>query len=445
MRAHVSSKAPHRTLVTLSVIFVLFVILGPVTAQSATYYVATTGNDTNPGTSQKPWLTIQRCFSSGLLVAGDVCEVADGTYTSTTSGRVVNISPTSPQGQPGNPIILRAANRHGAIIEAPNSWPGVDCEVVSCPFAGIMITNRQYYVIEGFQFTRPGSYYSTKASSSGITLFGASNIVIRYNHFHDIGRNVCHNGLMGQVGVFAQSPINLLFENNIFNTIGRLRNGENGCVTDKFQHDHGIYIENGTETTIQRNIFYDVNRGMAINLKARVDGTKTLRTKIFHNLFSGKAPDGRPGGHIALTNVLDDIQIKNNIFHDPPGGYAIWWSLSSTVASGPGLVLQKNLTNSTNSEKNLTNPYMRPLSGITAIENLMNTNPGLTSGSLISASTGLMSTSTNNFSLAPSSPAIDAGVDVGLPFSGSAPDIGAFEFSDQEGKSPVRPAGLQIR
>ncbi len=412
----------------------LLVMLSSIPAHGATYYVSTTGSDSNPGTSaDKAWLTIQKCFSpTSPLVAGDVCEVADGTYSSTTSGRVVNITSSSPQGTSEAPIILRAANRHGAIIEAPNAWPDVNCELSPCPFVGIMISNRQYYVIDGFQFTRPGSYYAAKASSAGVTFFGASNIVVRHNHFHDIGRNVCHDGLMGQVGAFAQSPKNVIYEHNIFNTIGRLRNGENGCETDKFHHDHGIYVENGTDVTIRRNIFYDVNRGMAINLKARQEGTRTLRAKIFNNVFSGKSPDDRPGGHLALTDLLDDVQVKNNIFHDPPGGYAIWWALSSKVAPGPGLTLQTNLTNSTKSERNFSNPYLRPLSGITLIRNLMNTSPGFSNAR------------NYDYTLSTGSAAINAGTNIGLPFSGSAPDIGAFEFSEQSENSAPRSPQLQI-
>ena len=422
-----SGKFRRRTGYWLCGTSVVFALFSALTAQGATYYVSTTGSDSNPGTSKQPWLTIQKCFSSNSpLVAGDVCEVADGIYTSTKSGRVVNITPSSPQGVAGSPITLRAANRYGAIIEAPNAWPGVDCEVSSCPFAGIMISSRQHYVIEGFQFTRPGSYYAAKASSAGITFFGASNIVIRHNHFHDIGQNVCHDGLMGQVGAFAQSPTNLVYEHNIFNAIGRRRNGEGGCVTDKFQHDHGIYVENGTDISIRYNIFYDVNRGMAINLKARVAGTRTLRAKIFNNVFSGKAPNDRPGGHIALTNLLDDVQVKNNIFYDPPGGYAVWWAYSSAVAPGPGLVLQNNLTNSTNLEKNFTNPYLRPLSGITLRNNLMNMSPGFVNAQM------------HDYALTIGSAAVNAGANVGLPFSGSAPDIGAFEFSEHGRITPPK-------
>lgn len=428
-----SSKFRRRSKCWLYGASVLFTLFECFTAEGATYYVSTTGNDSNPGTAKQPWLTIQKCFSSNSpLVAGDVCEVANGTYSSTTSGRVVSITSSSPKGTTEAPITLRAANRLGAIIEAPNSWPSVDCEHSPCPFVGIMISNQQHYVIEGFQFTRPGSYYAAKASSAGITFFGVSNIVVRYNHFHDIGRNVCHNGLMGQVGAFAQSPQNVTYEHNIFNTIGRLRNGENGCETDKFHHDHGVYIENGTDITIRRNIFYDVNRGMAINLKARQEGTRTLRAKIFNNVFSGKSPDNRPDGHLALTDLLDDVQIKNNIFYDPPKGYAIWWAFSSKIAPGPGLVLQNNLTNGTNSENNLTNPYLRPFSGITLTKNLMNTSPGFSNARA------------HDYRLSIGSAAINSGTNVGLPYSGLAPDIGAFEFSEQNGNSQLRSPELQI-
>ena len=45
------------------------VLLWTITAQGAIYYVATTGNDTNPGTQDSPFLTIQKCVD--IVVAGD--------------------------------------------------------------------------------------------------------------------------------------------------------------------------------------------------------------------------------------------------------------------------------------------------------------------------------------------------------------------------------------
>ena len=47
-------------------------------AFSATYYVATTGNDNNNGSVGAPWATIQKC--ANVAIAGDTCNVAAGNY-----------------------------------------------------------------------------------------------------------------------------------------------------------------------------------------------------------------------------------------------------------------------------------------------------------------------------------------------------------------------------
>ena len=41
---------------------------------------------------------------------------------------------------------------------------------------------------------------------------------------------------------------------------------------------------------------------------------------------------------------------------------------------------------------------------------------------------------TSKYTLKSDSPAIDAGIDVGYPFSGAAPDMGAFEFNSNNKK-----------
>jgi hypothetical protein len=44
---------------------------------------------------------------------------------------------------------------------------------------------------------------------------------------------------------------------------------------------------------------------------------------------------------------------------------------------------------------------------------------------------------TSKYYLNTDSPAIDAGIDVGYPYSGTAPDIGAFEFSCDNDNRPA--------
>ncbi|MBL8012665.1 MAG: right-handed parallel beta-helix repeat-containing protein [Candidatus Omnitrophica bacterium] len=408
----------------LKVLLILITMGLANSAWAATYYVSTSGNDLNNGSSAATaWRNPQKCVEPGSpLVAGDICEIGDGTYTSSAvKGRVMAITSSSPQGTAGSPITIRAANPFGATLEAPDTFPGVNCNTTACPYAGIYISGSKYYVIEGLQFTRPGSSYADLGSSAGITMFSVTNITVRNNHFHDIGRNVCHEGLKGQSGVFGGQTKNLLFENNILNKIGRLRNGENGCVTTKFQHDHGIYLDESDNAMIRNNIFYDVNRGVPINIKA-YSGV-TSRLKIFNNTISGKSPTGSPKGQIAITNRATDIQIKNNIFNDPPD-YVFWWYITSVVNN---LVIENNLSNST--AATLINPYLQPSSGIIYTNNTLNTDPLL------------WDPANGDFGLKLLSPAIDAGTtlsEVTQDFTGAARpngpayDIGAFEGSGSQ-------------
>jgi len=48
-----------------------------------TYYVSPNGNDSNPGTSSLPYLTIQKCLDR--VQAGDACEIAEGNYSIITA------------------------------------------------------------------------------------------------------------------------------------------------------------------------------------------------------------------------------------------------------------------------------------------------------------------------------------------------------------------------
>lgn len=413
-------------------IFIIFIaLLMGTRVEAATYYVSTSGNDSNDGSSANPWRNPQKCTLSGTpVVAGDTCIVQSGTYTNlgdgsvpgSFKGRVVVINSSSPVATAANPITIKSEVPLGAIIEAPDVWPGVDCNVSTCPFTGIYISGGgSYYAIEGFQFTRPGSSQATKAASAGISIAStATNVTIRNNSFHDIARTVCSNSIFGNTGIFGSNQTNILIENNLFYTIGRLRNGESGCVTDKFQHDHGVYLDVSTNAVIRRNVFYDVTRGFAINLKAFTGGTQTTNAKIYHNTFSGDSPTTVPRGQISLVDTFDGLHIANNIFNNPEDGYVVGWGSSlggsnPAVATGAGITFEDNITNSTRAESSMTNPSLKPVSGITYTNNTMNTSPGF------------VSAGTNDFRLAAGSAAINAGVSLsGYSYNGAA-DVGAYE------------------
>jgi len=72
----------HRIIMFVCLICLLFVGFGtlptPVAAAGNIYYVAKTGNDSNPGTQAQPFLTIQKGVNS--MVAGDTLYIRAGTY-----------------------------------------------------------------------------------------------------------------------------------------------------------------------------------------------------------------------------------------------------------------------------------------------------------------------------------------------------------------------------
>lgn len=411
---------------SLSGMLFLIALLAAAAAQAATYYVATTGNDTTGnGSSGSPWATPQKCVTQ--VAAGDTCTVNDGIYTDTGSdGRTVLItSSNSVSGTSSDPITLKSTNPNGAKIVVRTN--------LNQNQAGIYLSGLSWWIIEGFEIYDDGrSTQGANAAIVGIYLYGTStsNITVRKNKIHNIGRAVCSESLYGNVGILLGNTSKVVIEQNQLYTIGRLRNGESGCSTTIFQHDHGIYADSTENLTILRNVFYDTNRGMPIVLKAYAGSTK--HTRIFHNTIAGKSPTGVPAGQISLVNVLDDIQIKNNIFYDPPG-YVFWWhTTSSIVPTSPGVVIQYNLSNSTQST--ILNPNFLPSSGITYTNITLNTYPGF------------LDATANNFVLTSGSSAIDRGTNVGLPFSGSAPDIGAYEHSDPNSDPPpVSPIGLRIQ
>ena len=390
-------------LVILPVCALLFFI-GAVTVQATTYYVATTGSDSNSGTSGSPFLTIQRCIDT--VEGGDTCTVADGTYTDTDGNGIVGYI-TGANGTAGAPITIKSTNPFGAIIKVPG---------INSHNAGFYVA-RTYYIIEGFNISG-GTSNDASASHHGVSVAGgATGSIVRKNTIHNIASTICSNSIFGNTGVFLDDATGITIEGNSFYTIGRLRNGEKGCSTILYQNDHGIYVKGTTNTTILRNVFRDTNRGWPIHLYG---GTAT-NISIYNNTLVGKSPTGSPVGQIMLASTITTANIKNNISYDAEVAMIHYYSLTAS-----GVTVSYNLSNTL--EKTSTR------AGVAFSNNLERTGPGF------------VDVLGNNFKLTTGSAAIDAGTNVGYQFNGAAPDIGAHEFLDQGGDSsaPASPQSLRV-
>ena len=98
-----------------AIIAVQLVGLSPASAAGTTYYVSTSGSDSNSGTSTSaPFQTIQKCAS--VAVAGDSCLIMAGTYHET-------VTPTN-SGTSSAPITFAPYNGASVTIDGANAVTG---------------------------------------------------------------------------------------------------------------------------------------------------------------------------------------------------------------------------------------------------------------------------------------------------------------------------------
>ena len=362
------------------------------TAQGATYYVATTGSDSNPGTQAAPFLTISK--GTNRAAAGDTVIVGNGTY-----GNNGFISDGS-GGQNGYqaPVTISTAGTSNAWITVKAQNPGqaiLDCGTTSsalgCDKYIYLNGTAAYWSFQGLVFTR-GAF-------GGIgTDLGASNIQVIGCQFQYIG-NWNDPTQIGEDGIgFNSTATNWLIQGNIFHDIGR---------TNAVNLDHGIYAE-GTNVTIINNIFYNIPHGWGIQV-----ANGATNWLIANNTFASPSPT--TGGLIMLWNTITGMSITNNILYYPGGSYGI----SQYTATLSGCAINNNLVSGPSS-------IMANAAGCT-----------LGSSNQVGPIPSFVSLSTYNFQEQAGSPSINAGIylaAVPIDFAGvtrppgGSTDIGAYEY-----------------
>ena len=194
----------------------LILMLAPsLTGQAgATYYVSTTGNDSNPGTIGSPWLTIQHAANS--VSAGATVYVFGGVYHES-----VNF-PAS--GTASAPITFQSYPGQTAVID------GTGVSVNGTQGLINIVGRRSYITIKGFEIR----HYTTSNENdvpSGVWITGSgTGIQILNNRVHDITTKVEANGNAFGISVYGTSktPITQLVISG--NEVYDLRTGESESV-----------------------------------------------------------------------------------------------------------------------------------------------------------------------------------------------------------------------
>lgn len=370
------------------VIFLTSIFLSSFSATAAEYFVATNGNDSNPGTKAAPFKTIQKGVNAARN-PGDIVSVRGGTYMGSVVMRYSGVS--------GKPITLRSYPGEKAKIDQ-----GPDLATTAAKFRRVILDGGStngvknpigWLIIDGLEITR---------GNEGIKMYKAHDVIIRNCNIH-------HNISMGFLG----SGTRVTIDRNIIANNGFTHSLPNYTI-------HGIYMS-GTTIKITNNIIHsNICSGIQVAGYTTTYGSAWYGAKywlIANNTF---AVNKGCAAILLYKPLTTDNLIVNNIFYNNnPSGKS---NAVSFVNSGPRNTIKYNLFYSATNR--IPYSFTVPVSH-TASNNLTQVNPKF------------RSPSTYDFLLLLSSPAINKGTtltSVKTDFRGiarpqrGAHDIGAYEM-----------------
>lgn len=340
---------------------------------------------------------------------GDTLIVADKSWPGSEN---VWIKSDQTHGEPGKPITVMGAPGtqpvlHGEIDIETDYWRLVNlhfrdganvkfvtngAEIRGCSFIGsgyaygalIVDADVQDILIENNYF----EIANERSTHHAIYIHAADNVVLRGNTVTSYG----NNGMKGYgLHIYDENKgkgvdrvaHNYIIENNVIYGVHEraaiiVGYGGNGATL------HGAVIRN--------NLIFDCNVGIMIK-------NNVFDIKVFNNTIYALMGDNPKG--IQLRRVETDIEIKNNIIYSERGNH-----IELQMPENPNLDITNNL-------------YFPDAE----LESVSDGNPIIDDPEFVKPGF-----SDYDFGLKSTSPAIDSGVDVGLPYAGSAPDLGAFEF-----------------
>jgi len=417
-----------------------------ITASANTFYVSTTGADTNPGSQAQPWRTIQKAVDT--IAAGDTIIVKPGTYAGCRIGKSgsINGSCTLMAETPGTVIInsLSPANRHQSLIEIEN-------------FSATI----RYWVIDGFELAGAQRYgidlrdtdfitvQNCKAHNSGLTgifLAFCYHPLIQNNESYSNGEHGIYQSNSGDFPTIIGNRLHHNFAAGIHMNGDRNFTPGDGVISFAVVEKNiiwengagggsGINCDGVSDSVFRNNLLYN-NHASGISLYAIDASEGSSRNRVYNNTIVMPA-NGRwcvniPPSSSGQPNPAGN-DVRNNILYL---SHTFRGSVSIYSASAPGFSSDYNVVvNRFSTDDGNTN---RSLASWQAL--------GYDQHSIIATPDQLFSNAAgNDYSLKSGSPAIDAGVslssDVHEDITGAPRprgpefDIGCYEAAGASGPS----------
>jgi parallel beta-helix repeat protein len=422
------------------------------TASAVTYYVSTSGNDSNSGTEVQPLRTIQK--ATDMVVPGDTIIVLAGNYSERTTISSSGFSGSAISFQAKGAVATKGFVLRGNYIDingfeikdtpatnGSNYLDGAGVAVLGSS-SHCMIQNNNIHNV-----TSVGIYLSSSSSDCEIENNKVSYAGLCGMHIDGFNHNIIDNDISHSL----QHPPNWTNLPSGMDADGIRFFGSGHNINSNYIHDILLSEDNATAhidcfqtwgpangITLGYNRCINKNNGMQGATVEQIN--QPVRDLTFNNNFFSTEGTSIDINNQEVQPDMPRMKIVNNTFYDS-GYYAILFRGSSSsivknnlfingstdylfVANSPGLDVGYNCTYHTNGSTPNGTRYPNDLWGV---------DPKCVS--IVSG----------NFELLPSSPLIDAGIYVGLPYLNLAPDIGAYEYQAVDITSPLAPEGLNVR
>jgi hypothetical protein len=322
-------------------------------ADATTYYVATTGNNSNPGTNASPWRTIQHAVDS--IGPGDTILVKSGTY----AGCRIESS-----GSPNAVCTLKADTGASVLINVPSSAQRHNSNIEIENFDETV----RYWVIDGFEVANAGRYgidlrdteYITVQNCfvhhsvvTGIFLAFGYHPLIQYNESANNGEHGIYQSNSGDYPIIRANRLHHNVGAGLHMNGDRNFTPGDGVISYALVEKNIVY-ENGTgggsgincdgvnDSLIRNNLLYN-NHASGISLYA-IDGSQgSSRNQVYNNTII-MASDGRWCVNIGASTEGQSEpvgnKIKNNILYTP---HSFRGSISTYENDTPGFESDYNV------------------------------------------------------------------------------------------------------
>ncbi len=393
-------------------------------ASAKTYYVATTGSDSAAGTFDAPFLTVPKAYSTA--VAGDTILVRGGVYTIAAT---INLSKSG------------TSTSMYYLLAYPGERPVLDCSPmpINSSNRGIKLSG-SYWYIKGFDVRKAGDngiYVSGsynvvefcafyRNSDSGMQLSGGAshNRIINCDSYYNVDPSQGNaDGFSPKLDVGTGNEFRgcRSWQNSDDGFDGYLRPSDSVVTTiDSCWSFNNGYLESGSPSTGNGNGF-KMGGGDAVGGVSNGDSLRhemTLRNCLaFDNRVKGFDQNNNRGS-MTMLNCTSYRNGSTNF--SVPGFRRVGETLTvkNCVAFGSTGVTLYQPT------QLLTNSWMSPFNvtstDFASLDTAGVRGPRTSDGSLPDVPF---------MHLAAGSQLIDAGTNVGLPYLGNGPDLGAFEFN----------------